>query len=64
MVMGFTKLKKMNKIRPGMAEIQGKPCGRRFFACESRHADTLYMTADRDSCMIWPESLPSLEGFL
>jgi hypothetical protein len=35
----------MTKIRPGMAEIQAKMCGRRFFARESCHADKLAMTA-------------------
>jgi hypothetical protein len=56
----------MTKIHPGMPEIQARTCGRRLFARESCHAEfayVLYMTAERDICMFWPESLPSLDGF-
>ncbi len=43
----------MTKIRPGMADMQAKTCGRRFIARESCLAYVLYMTAemDRQKCL-------------
>jgi hypothetical protein len=39
---GISKIEKMTKIRPGIAEIQAETCGRRFFAHECCRGYTLY----------------------
>ncbi len=45
---GIFKIEKMNRIRPGMAEMQAKTSGRRFIARVSCLAYVLYMNAEMD----------------